>query len=101
MADGPPEPPEPSRGAARPPLSRRNLPGAKRAVVIGAGSFGTAIAVLLSRGGLRTTLKTRTEEQAAVHVAARKNPTYMPGVELPRDLRIDPVSAGSQRADGV
>lgn len=101
MPDGPSEPPEPHRGAARPPLSRRNLPGAKRAVVIGAGSFGTAIAVLVSRGGLRTTLQTRTEEQAAVLVAARENLVYLPGVELPRDLRIEPVSAGLQRADYV
>ena len=51
-----------------PPLPRPSIhiasPGSKRAVVIGAGSFGTAVAVLLARGGLRTTLQTRTEEQA-------------------------------------
>ena len=49
------------------PLARaRSLPtpGAKRATVIGAGSFGTALAVLLARGGLRTTLQARTAEQA-------------------------------------
>jgi glycerol-3-phosphate dehydrogenase (NAD(P)+) len=101
MADGPPEPPEPSRGAARPQISRRNLPGGKRAVVIGAGSFGTAIAVLLARGGLRTTLQTRTEAQATELVATRENVVYLPGVELARDLRIEPVSAGIQRADYV
>ena len=39
-------------------------PGARRAVVVGAGSFGTAVAVLLARGGLRTTLQARTAEQA-------------------------------------
>jgi glycerol-3-phosphate dehydrogenase (NAD(P)+) len=70
-------------------------------VVIGAGSFGTAIAVLLARGGLRTTLQTRTEEQAAVLLAGRENLVYLPGVELTRDLRIEPVSAGLQRADYV
>src|ERR1700759_189768 len=101
MADGPSEPPEPSRGAARPPISRRNLPGGKRAVVIGAGSFGTAIAVLLARGGLRTTLQTRTEAQAEVLSASRENVVYLPGVELSRDLRIESVSAGLQRADYV
>ncbi len=101
MADGPSEPPEPSRGAARPPISRRNLPGGRRAVVIGAGSFGTAIAVLLARGGLRTTLQTRTEAQTQVLIGARENVVYLPGVELPRDLRIEPVSAGLQRADYV
>ena len=39
-----------------PDRSRTFLPGGRRAVVVGAGSFGTAIAVLLARGGLRTTL---------------------------------------------
>jgi glycerol-3-phosphate dehydrogenase len=29
-------------------------PGTRRAVVVGAGSFGTAVAVLLARGGFRT-----------------------------------------------
>jgi len=31
---------------------------------VGAGSFGTAIAVLLARGGVRTTLQARTATQA-------------------------------------
>jgi glycerol-3-phosphate dehydrogenase (NAD(P)+) len=69
--------------------------------VIGAGSFGTAIAVLLARGGLRTTLQTRTEEQAATLIEARENVVYLPGVELMRELRIEPASAGIQRADYV
>src|SRR4051812_24895889 len=34
--------------------------GRPRAVVLGAGPFGTAVAVLLARGGFRTTLQTRT-----------------------------------------
>jgi glycerol-3-phosphate dehydrogenase (NAD(P)+) len=39
-------------------------PVMRRAVVVGAGSFGTAVPVLLARGGLRTTLQTRAAEQA-------------------------------------
>ena len=38
-------------------------PATRRAVVVGAGSFGTAVAVLLARGGFRTTLQTRTRDQ--------------------------------------
>jgi glycerol-3-phosphate dehydrogenase (NAD(P)+) len=76
-------------------------PGARRATVIGAGSFGTALAVLLARGGLRTTLQTRTAEQAASMEAERENQRYLPGVELPPQLRIEPVSAGVARADYV
>src|SRR3954447_7114496 len=40
------------------------LPPMRRAAVIGAGSWGTAVAVLLARGGLEVQLGTRTAEQA-------------------------------------
>jgi glycerol-3-phosphate dehydrogenase (NAD(P)+) len=70
-------------------------------VVIGAGSFGTALAVLLARGGLRTTLQARTEEQASLLEAERENRLYLPGVQLPAQLRIESVKAGVARADYV
>jgi glycerol-3-phosphate dehydrogenase (NAD(P)+) len=69
--------------------------------VVGAGSFGTAVAVLLARGGLRTTLQTRTEEQARELREHRENRVYLSGVELPRELRIEPADAGLSRADYV
>jgi len=69
--------------------------------VIGAGSFGTAVAVLLVRGGMRTTLQTRTAAQAQELAGARENAAYLPGVELPRELRVEDVSAGLARADYV
>jgi glycerol-3-phosphate dehydrogenase (NAD(P)+) len=86
-----------------PTLRTRSLPtpGAKRATVIGAGSFGTALAVLLARGGLRTTLQARTAEQAASLESEHENRVYLPGVELPAQLRIEPTSAGVARADYV
>lgn len=85
--------------AARP----RALPSpvARRATVIGAGSFGTALAVLLSRAGLRTTLQTRRAEQATTLAEDRENKLYLPGVELPSQLRIESVNAGVARADYV
>jgi glycerol-3-phosphate dehydrogenase (NAD(P)+) len=76
-------------------------PGAKRATVIGAGSFGTALAVLLTRGGLRTTLQARTAEQATDLEQEHENSVYLPGVELPTQLRIEPTAAGVARADYV
>jgi glycerol-3-phosphate dehydrogenase (NAD(P)+) len=76
-------------------------PGAKRAVVIGAGSFGTAVAVLLARSGVRTTLQARTPEQAERLNADRRNDVYLPGVELPASLRIEAASDGLARADYV
>ena len=69
--------------------------------MIGAGSFGTALAVLLARGGLRTTLQTRTPEQAELIERERENRAYMPDVELPGQLRIEPATAGVARADFV
>jgi glycerol-3-phosphate dehydrogenase (NAD(P)+) len=84
----------------RPHLSLPS-PGTRRAVVVGAGSFGTAVAVLLARGGFRTTLQTRTPEQAARLEEDRENRVYLPGVDLPRDLTVEPVSAGLRRADLV
>jgi glycerol-3-phosphate dehydrogenase (NAD(P)+) len=69
--------------------------------VVGAGSFGTAVAVLLARGGMRTTLQTRTSEQAHELAETRENRVYLPGVELPRELRIEPASAGVGRTEFV
>ena len=76
-------------------------PGSRRAVVVGAGSFGPAVAVLLARGGLRTTLQARTTEQAEVLARERENAVYLPEVPLPRELRIEPASTGLGRADYV
>ncbi|HEV2775934.1 MAG TPA: NAD(P)H-dependent glycerol-3-phosphate dehydrogenase [Solirubrobacteraceae bacterium] len=76
-------------------------PVSRRAVVVGAGSFGSAVAVLLSRGGLRTTLQTRTGEQSRRLQEDRENLVYLPGVEFPRELRVETVEAGLGRADYV
>jgi glycerol-3-phosphate dehydrogenase (NAD(P)+) len=94
--------PAPTSPAVRASRTRSlPTPGAKRASVIGAGSFGTALAVLLARGGLRTTLQARTAEQATDLERERENRVYLPGVELPTQLRIEPTSAGVARADYV
>ena len=76
----------------------------RRAVVVGAGSFGTAVAVLLERSGVRTTLLTRTPEQCKELDDERENKRYLEGVELPRGLRVqalDPDEAQFRRADAV
>jgi glycerol-3-phosphate dehydrogenase len=56
--------------------------------VIGAGSWGTALAVLLARGGLDVQLGTRTREQAEEISKARQNNKYLPGVELPPEIAV-------------
>jgi glycerol-3-phosphate dehydrogenase (NAD(P)+) len=101
-AAAPAGPPAPAAPSARPSRPRsRSAPGSSRATVIGAGSFGTALAVLLARGGLRTTLQARTAEQATLLDEQRENRVYLPEVELPGQLRIEPAAAGVARADYV
>jgi glycerol-3-phosphate dehydrogenase (NAD(P)+) len=70
-------------------------------VVVGAGSFGTALAVVLARGGMRTTLQTRTAEQAARLTHDQENREYLPEVRLPVQLRVEPVAGGLERAEYV
>ena len=58
--------------------------------------------MLLERAGIRTTLLARTRVQAEHLAGARENKHYLPGVELPRDLRVQPLGAGQEpfaRAD--
>jgi glycerol-3-phosphate dehydrogenase (NAD(P)+) len=64
------------------------LPPMRRAAVIGAGSWGTAVAVLLARGGLEVQLGTRTVEQADQLAEERANRRYLDGVELPESLVV-------------
>jgi len=60
----------------------------RRATIVGAGSFGTAVAILVERAGLRTTLLCRTEEQAERLNADNENRHYLPGVKLPAGLKV-------------
>src|SRR5688572_15227377 len=68
------------------------LPTLRKAAVIGAGSWGTAVAVLLARGGLEVQLGTRSEEQAEAMAEDRVNERYLPGVTLPANLTIKRAS---------
>ena len=49
------------------------LPPMRKAAVIGAGSWGTAVAVLLARGGVEVQLGYRTAEQAEAIASKREN----------------------------
>jgi glycerol-3-phosphate dehydrogenase len=49
--------------------------------------------VLLERAGIRTTLLCRTAAQAEELAGAHPNERYLPGVELPRDLRVGALGA--------
>jgi glycerol-3-phosphate dehydrogenase (NAD(P)+) len=60
----------------------------RRATVVGAGSFGTAVAVVLERAGIRTTLLCRTADQAVLLDEQRVNDRYLPGVELSGHIKV-------------
>ncbi len=64
------------------------LPPLRRAAVIGAGSWGTSLAVMLARAGIEVDLGTRTSEQARRIVAAGVNEHYLPGVALPDSVNV-------------
>ncbi len=56
--------------------------------VIGAGSWGTALARLLARKGYRVSLWAREPEVAAEILRHRENRTFLPGVSLPENLDV-------------
>lgn len=64
------------------------LPPVRRAAVIGAGSWGTSLAVCLARAGLQVDLGCRTREQANELEMTRENAAYLPGVTLPESIRV-------------
>jgi glycerol-3-phosphate dehydrogenase (NAD(P)+) len=64
------------------------LPPIRRAAIVGAGTWGTSLAVCLARAGLEVDLGCRTHEQAATLAASRENDIYLPGVPLPDSVRV-------------
>jgi glycerol-3-phosphate dehydrogenase (NAD(P)+) len=73
-----------------------------RAAVLGAGSWGTALAAHLCRCGASTVLWARSPERAAAIRAARENADYLPGFRLPDGLEVgDDLAASLAGSDLV
>ncbi len=66
--------------------------------VLGAGSWGTALALLLARSGARDVwLVARDREQVEVIASKRENSRYLPGIYLPDNIRLtDDVGHATQ-----
>ena len=64
------------------------LPPLRRAAVIGAGAWGTSVAVMLARAGLEVDLGCRTREQAERLAASRADGRLGPGVVLPDTVHV-------------
>ncbi len=56
--------------------------------VLGAGSWGTALAILLARNGTPTWLWGRSDAQMAEMASSRRNGRYLPDIELPPGLTV-------------
>ena len=74
----------------------------RRIAVLGAGSWGTALATVLARNGVATTLWAHRPEHAAALREARENRRYLPDVALPEGLTVgDDLAQALAGADDV
>lgn len=70
--------------------------------VLGAGSWGTALAMQLERSGSRTILWGRDPAHIAEIATTRNNKRYLPGLEIPADIKMEAdIHAAVQAADHV
>jgi 1-acyl-sn-glycerol-3-phosphate acyltransferase len=75
------------------------LPPLRTAAVVGAGSMGTAAAVVLARAGLEVQLGCRTADQARALAGSGENAEYLPGVRLAEG--IEPCAVRDVEFAGV
>lgn len=66
---------------------RKEVISLEKVAVIGAGSWGTAIAFVLAENGHDSLLWTRRSEQSAEINNEHSNSSYLPGITLPENLR--------------
>ncbi len=70
--------------------------------VLGAGSWGTALAMQLARNGVPTVLWGRDSEQMSQMAAQRENSRYLPDIPFPELLHIEPsLQKALQQADDL
>lgn len=69
--------------------------------VLGAGSWGTALAALTARNGVPTTLWGRDPQALAEMAASRCNQRYLPDIELPPSLHYESDLAAAVRGANI
>lgn len=71
-------------------IPRPEPTGAPRVAVLGAGSWGTTFAKILSDGGNDVAVWARRPELAREIAETKRNSDYLPGINLPRELWASP-----------
>ena len=56
--------------------------------VLGAGSYGTSLAMVLARNNLNVTLWARNSKSIEEMAETRENRLYVPGIKLPNNIRV-------------
>ncbi len=72
-----------------------------RIAILGAGAFGTALAIALARSGRPVTLLARDADDAGRMEQTRVNPRHLPGATLPPGVRVQADPALLGRAEAV
>ena len=73
---------------------------ADKAVVVGATTWGTTLALVMAGEGRPVTLLARSDEECAGLDEARENTRFLPGVSFPSSLRVSP-DAGEAMDDAA
>jgi glycerol-3-phosphate dehydrogenase (NAD(P)+) len=70
--------------------------------ILGAGSYGTALAICFARKGIPTMLWGRDSEKVALMKSARENAAYLPGCPFPESLQVtDDLELALKDVDNV
>ena len=65
--------------------------------VIGSGSWGTALALVLNKNGHHVTIWSYLKEEADEIREKRENPSKLPGVHIPEEIEITTDLQGRKR----
>ncbi|GKT12894.1 MAG: glycerol-3-phosphate dehydrogenase (NAD(P)+) [Thiomicrorhabdus sp.] len=74
----------------------------RKIAVLGAGAWGTALAIHLAKAGHSVTLWTHSTERASLLTAERENKRYLAGIVFPETLSVsDSLETSIPKADAV
>ena len=73
--------------------------GAKTVAIVGAGAWGTALAIHFGRLGYEVRLRMRDPGLVRRMIERRDNPAYLPGVTIPAQVR--PLLSLAEALDGA